>query len=45
VVFGRAFDPANLPPGDITVSAWAVDLFRKKALPLGGSRQFTAAQR
>ncbi|HSH37994.1 MAG TPA: hypothetical protein VK993_04340 [Chthoniobacterales bacterium] len=42
LVFGRAFNPANLPPGEITISAWAVDLLRKKAHPLGGARTFTA---
>ncbi len=43
--FARAFSSANIPAGDITISAWAVDLAKKKVYPLGGSTKIRADQR
>jgi len=35
--FDRELIPANLPLGDVTIAAWAVDLAQGKLYPLGGA--------
>jgi hypothetical protein len=35
--FDRALIPANLPLGDVSIAAWAVDLAQGKLYPLGGA--------
>ncbi|MEO5720574.1 MAG: hypothetical protein ABIR71_03770, partial [Chthoniobacterales bacterium] len=35
-LFGGTINPANLPPGDITIAAWAIDLQSEKLYPLAG---------
>lgn len=35
--FDRAFNPANVPLGDVTIAAWAVDLAEAKLYRLGGT--------
>ena len=34
--FARTMNAANLPPGPLTVTAWAIDLRKQRAHPLGG---------
>ena len=45
LLFGGAISPANLPPGDVTIAAWAVDLQSEKLYPLAGVTFIPAAQR
>ena len=45
LLFGRAISPANLPPGDVTIAAWAVDLQSEKLYPLAGVTFISAQQR
>ena len=45
LLFGRALNPTNLPPGDVTIAAWAVDLHGEKLYPLAGVTSISAAQR
>lgn len=44
-LFGRTINPANLPPGDLTIAAWAVDLRGEKLYPLAGVTFIPAQQR
>ena len=39
--FGHVMQPANLPDGAIAVSAWAIDLRKQRAHPLGGRWMLT----
>ncbi len=39
VRFARVFNAANVPAGEITIAAWAVDTQGQKAYPLGGATQ------
>ena len=34
--FARTMDAANIPAGPVTISAWAIDLQKQRAYPLGG---------
>lgn len=43
--FARALDRGNIPPGDITVAGWAVDLHHHAAFPPGGVTHISAAER
>lgn len=45
VRFSRALSAANLPTGDISVSACVVDLRAKKTYPLSGAKQVRSAGR
>ena len=45
VRFARAFNAANVPKGEITIAAWAVDMPGEKAYPLGGATHIQQDQR
>ena len=45
LLFGRTINPANLPPGDVTIAAWAVDIPGEKLYPLAGVTFIPAQQR
>lgn len=45
VLFGRTLNPANLPPGDVTIAAWSVDLQNEQVYPLAGVTFIPATQR
>lgn len=45
MTFSRAFNPGNVPAGDITIAAWAVDMSGQKAYPLAGATIIRAEQR
>jgi hypothetical protein len=36
-IFSRHFNPANLPDGNLTIMAWAIDAAGEQAYPLGGA--------
>lgn len=43
--FARTFNPANVPAGDITIAAWAVDLKNQELHPVGGAKLIPAHER
>jgi len=43
--FARAFKPTNVPPGEITIAAWAVDLGSEKLYPLAGTTRISPGKR
>lgn len=45
LLFAETINPSNLPPGDVTISAWAVDLQRDKLYPLAGITFIPAGKR